>query len=131
MADVIEARRPSSGLNRRTRGSASTWRSSSALGVLPDDLVISRKRASWIDDGHVRVNGRAAKPTRRLVEGDEVESTCHRLPSQRSFPRRRRLPRCMRTTAARHRQTPGSRADPAEQAGDSTLMHALLWRAQS
>ena len=46
------------------------------LASLPGiNLVISRERArSWIDEGLVRVNGQAgAKPSRRLVEGDEVE----------------------------------------------------------
>lgn len=78
----------------------------------------------------MRVNGREAKPTRRLVPGDEVEVL---LPPP---PRRELAPAEMALSVVHEDEwllaldkPSGLVVHPAQGNRDGTLMHGLLWRA--
>jgi len=102
------------------------------LSALPG---ITRQRAQmWIEEGLVRVNGQAgAKPTRRLALGDEVEVALPPPP-----PRPALVPEEIPLSAVYEDdwllaldKPPGLLVYPAGTSREATLMHALLWRAQS
>jgi 23S rRNA pseudouridine1911/1915/1917 synthase len=102
------------------------------LSTLPG---ITRQRAqSWIEEGLVRVNGQAgAKPTRRLALGDEVEVALPPSPSRPEL-----VPEEMLLAVVYEDdwllaldKPPGLLVYPAGSSREATLMHALLWRAQS
>lgn len=102
------------------------------LAALPG---ITRKRARrWIEEGLVRINGQAgAKPSRRLAAGDEVEIAMPPPP-----PRAPLVAEPMPLAAVYEDdwllaldKPPGLLVYPAGTSHEGTLMHALLWRAQS
>lgn len=95
---------------------------------------ITRARVrGWVEEGRVRINGRAAaKHSRRLAPGDEVEVDLPPAP-----PRPGLAPLEM-TLSVVHEddwllvldKPPGLVVHPASGNREGTLMHALLWRAQ-
>lgn len=105
------------------------------LDHLADLRAATRKQIrSWIEDGLVSVNGQSGvKPARRLAAGDEVEI---HLPSPP--PRSALVPQEMPLDAVYEddcllalNKPPGLLVYPAGASREATLMHALLWRAQS
>lgn len=96
---------------------------------------ITRARVRrWVEEGRVRVNGRAAgKPARRLAAGDEVELDLPPPP-----PRPALAPREMPLSVLHEDdwllaldKPPGLVVHPAQGNREGTLMHGLLWRAQA
>lgn len=101
---------------------------------LADIPGVTRARVrGWMEEGRVRVNGRAgAKPSRRLAPGDEVEIVLPPPP-----PRPELAAREMPLSVLFEDdwllaldKPPGLVVHPAPGQWDDTLMHALLWRAR-
>ena len=94
---------------------------------------ITRARVrGWVEQGLVRVNGREARPARRLAPGDEVEVA---LPS--APPRPELAPREMPLSVLYEDEwllaldkPPGLVVHPAQGNREGTLMHGLLWYAR-
>ena len=86
-----------------------------------------------MEQGLVRVNGQAAKPSRRLADGDEVEVVLPPPP-----PRPELAPEEMPLSILYEDEwllaidkPPGLVVHPAQGNREGTLMHGLLWRADS
>lgn len=94
---------------------------------------ITRARVQgWVEEGLVRVNGRAAKPSRRLGPGDEVEVVLPPPPARPEL-----APTEMPLSVLYEDEwllaldkPPGLVVHPAQGNREGTLMHGLLWRAE-
>ena len=101
------------------------------LSMIPG---VTRARVrEWVEQGFVRVDGRPAKPSRRLAPGQEVEIVLPPLP-----PRRELAPQEMPLSVVYEDEwllaldkPPGLVVHPAAGNREGTLMHGLLWRARS
>ncbi|MES1242386.1 MAG: RluA family pseudouridine synthase [Acidobacteriota bacterium] len=95
--------------------------------------ALTRARVrGWVEQGLVRVNGQPARPSRRLVAGDEVEILVEPPP-----PRPGPVPLDRPLAAVFEDEwllaldkPPGVVVHPAPGHWDDTLLHALLWRAR-
>ena len=86
----------------------------------------------WVEQGLVRVNGQAARPSRRLAPGDEVEILVQPPP-----PRPEPVPLDRPLSVIFEDEwllvldkPPGVVVHPPPRHWDDTLLHALLWRAR-
>lgn len=94
---------------------------------------ITRARVrGWVEQGLVRVNGREARPSRRLAPGDEVEVALPSAPARVEL-----APREMPLSVLYEDEwllaldkPPGLVVHPAQGNREGTLMHGLLWYAQ-
>lgn len=135
MAESREARRRSFRIERDAAGIRLDLAVVRLLSARPEiNPGLTRKRAqSWIEEGLVRVNGQGAKPSRRLATGDEVEVALPPL-----APRPALVPEEIPLAAVHEDdwllaldKPPGVLVYPAGAGRESTLMHALLWRARA